>query len=133
MFLTYAKRVIDICQQPCWQLPSTERNLGAREERVRLQRPLREALAADEVARREELLGDLQPALRLRPAVAGASASSAAPTPSGGEVHGGLGEEMVGAEAGLVLGRGRSCCALWRLTACVEQEPGGEGRRGYGL
>ena len=26
MFLTYANRVIDICQQPCWQLPATERN-----------------------------------------------------------------------------------------------------------
>lgn len=26
MFLTYAKRVIDICQQPCWHMPATIRN-----------------------------------------------------------------------------------------------------------
>ena len=49
-----------------------EELVGAGEERVRLHRPLCEALVADEVARREELLGDLQPApgrrrgLRLR-------------------------------------------------------------------
>jgi len=42
--------------------PQGEELVGAGEERVRLHRPLCEALAADEVARREELLGDLQPA-----------------------------------------------------------------------
>ena len=44
-----------------------EELVGAGEERVCLHRPLCEALVADEVARREELLSDLQPASPRRP------------------------------------------------------------------
>jgi hypothetical protein len=50
--------------------------VGTREVRVRLHRALRQALAADQVPRGEELPGDLQPPGRLAAAAAG------------GEIHG---------------------------------------------
>jgi hypothetical protein len=52
-----------------------EELVGAGEERVGVHRALREALAADQVARGEELAGDLQPAGRLAAAA------------TGGEIH----------------------------------------------
>jgi hypothetical protein len=56
-----------------------EELVGPREERLGLQGALREPLAADEIARGEELLRDLQPPPRLRATAAGGA---------GGEVHG---------------------------------------------
>ena len=65
-----------------------EELVGTREVRVRLHRALRQALAADQVPRGEELPGNLQPSGRL---------AAAAPAAAGGGIH--VGERVeVGSE-----------------------------------
>lgn len=95
-----------------------EELVGAGEERVRLHRALREPLAPDEVPRREELPGDLQPPLRLHPPRRDAAAAAAA-----GEVHGRVGEGRKWGKwfwfsaAACVWAWGRFCCGRGRRKA----------------